>query len=221
MASGKTARGKTARALARASLGAVAATGLLFGAVMPAGAATSDRATPSVQTKSTVDPLGGSEHALKQQSKRFLELINQARQHPGLYPPHGNTAGAARTACPNELRWSRQLYSTARHHNHFLATKPLSWVKTYPNMHRGPDGKLVWESGEPMDRAGYHSFRAEIVAWDSPDTEAAVRAWMQDDAASHWRHRNLILNCAIQEAGPGVPTASPGGHYYTVDMGNQ
>jgi uncharacterized protein YkwD len=72
-----------------------------------------------------------------------------------------------------------------------------------------------------MDQAGYHSYRAEIVAWGFATRKDAVKYWMQDDAASNWGHRNLILNCGIQEAGYGVVSSGPAGHYYTVDMGNR
>lgn len=202
----------TARRFAQASLGAVATAGLLFGAVVPAGAATPDQSTTATAGPSVRDA---------SDSTAFLGLINKARQHPELYPPHGNTAGAKMTGCSNSLNWSSRLGSTSLNHSKYLAGKPLGWVSTYPNMHRGPDGRLVWESGEPMDRAGYHSYRAEIVAWGFPTKEAALRFWMQDDAASNWGHRNLILNCAIQDAGPGSVHHGPGGHYYTVDMGTR
>ena len=52
----------------------------------------------------------------------------------------------------------------ARNHNAFLSTQPIAWVNTFPNMHTGPDGKKVWEAGEPMDAAGYRTFRGENVA---------------------------------------------------------
>jgi hypothetical protein len=216
---------RTTRVLARASLGALAAAGLLFGAVGPAGAATPDHAAtpdPTARSTSTVDPLGGCPHCLKRESQRLLKAINQARLHPELYPPHGNTAGAARTACRNELHWSADLYWTAREHNKFLAGKRLDWAKTYPNMYRSSDGKFVWEPGGPIDRAGYHSFRSEIISFSGASgDDDIVRSWMQDDAASHWRNRNLILNCAIQEAGPGYRPRSSADEYQTVDMGNR
>jgi hypothetical protein len=71
------------------------------------------------------------------------------------------------------------------------------------------------------DQVGYHSYRAEIVAWGQETRRDALRAWMQDDAASNWGHRNLILNCSIQDAGPAIHNGGSWGHYYTVDMGNR
>jgi hypothetical protein len=44
---------------------------------------------------------------------------------------------------------------------------------------------------------------------------------MQDDEASNWGHRNLILNCSIHDAGPAIHNGGSWGHYYTVDMGNR
>jgi hypothetical protein len=150
----------------------------------------------------------------------LLRLINDARAHPEKYPPHGNSAGAAMVACGAGFQYSKKLADIARAHNNYLASQPINWVNTYPNMHKGPNGKLVWEPGEPMDQAGYHSYRSEIVATGFPTAADAVRFWMQDDAPSQWGHRNLILNCTIREAGPAHLQGGPGNHYWTVDMGN-
>jgi hypothetical protein len=189
--------------IVRVSVGAFLAIGLLFASTTPGAAVTPDEQ-------------GGTSSSVS-----FLRDINNARQHPELYPPHGNTTGAIMTACPAKLQYSSALYQTAAAHNDYLASRPISWVSTYPNMHRDPNGKLVWESGEPMDRAGYHSYRGEIVAWGFPTSEAALRAWMQDDAGSSWGHRNLILNCVLQDAGPAILQGGPGNHYHTVDMGSR
>lgn len=148
----------------------------------------------------------------------LIGLINDARVHPEKYPPHGNTAGATMAACPSPFRESSVLAGIASTHNGYLATQPIAVVNTFPNMHKNADGKLAWDAGEPMDTAGYHSFRAEIVATGFPTAADALRFWMQDDAPSQWGHRNLILNCTIQEAGGAHLAGDSGGHYWTVDM---
>jgi uncharacterized protein YkwD len=213
------ASGKITRTVAGASVGTVAVVGLLFGPTIPFAAATTDQAAAtadqSAQADSAMAPSSPSP------SRRFLRLINEARAHPELYPPHGNTAGAAMTGCSNSLTYSSALHTTAADHNDYLASRPREWIGVDGNAHRGPNGRFVWEAGEPMDQAGYHSYRAEIVAWGQETRGDALRAWMQDDAGSNWGHRNLILNCSIQDAGPGIYNGGPWGHYYTVDMGNR
>lgn len=157
------------------------------------------------------------------EEKQLFDLINDARAHPEKYPPHGNAQGAAMNSCPNLFKYSSQLRSIARAHNNFLKDQPIDWVNTYPNMHRGayPNGKLVAEAGEPMDRAGYHSWRGENVATGFPTPADVIRFWMQDDELSKWGHRNLILNCAYQEAGVGHYQGGPGNHYWTLDVGTK
>ncbi|MDX3262915.1 CAP domain-containing protein [Streptomyces sp. MI02-2A] len=123
------------------------------------------------------------------------------------------------TPCPTPLRYSRKLHSIARQHSIYLASKPLEWVHSGSNMHTGPSGKFVWDTGEPMDHAGFHAFRAEIVADGFGIATDVVRFWMQDDEQWGWQHRNLILNSSIKYAGPGSYT-SPSNHQFdTVDMG--
>jgi hypothetical protein len=204
--------GKIAKTVAGASVGTVAAVGLLFGPTIPFAAATGDQPAQADSTTATARP---------SPSRQFLKMINEARAHPELYPPHGNTAGAAMTACSNGLTYSSALHSTAADHNDYLASQTREWIGVDSNAHRGPNGKLVWEAGEPMDQAGYHSYRAEIVAWGQETRGDALRAWMQDDEASNWGHRNLILNCSVQDAGPAIHNGGSWGHYYTVDMGNR
>jgi uncharacterized protein YkwD len=153
-------------------------------------------------------------------SQEFLALINQARQHPELYPPRGNTTGAAMTACSNALTYSDALHTIASEHNEFLGSQPLAWVRADGNAHRNPNGNFAWDAGEPIDQAGYHSFRGEIVADGFSTPAAALEFWMQDDGPFGWGHRNLILNCTIQEAGPAFGQYGPSNHdFYTVDMG--
>jgi hypothetical protein len=217
--------------ITRASIGLVAA-GMLAGPAVSA-------ATPMqpVQLNSAVTPLDMShvgvqppppddrhdrrERYERRGDMRFLELINVARARPELYPPHGEAQGAARTACATPLQYSPDLRRTARAHNHYLASRPIEWVNTPPNMHKNPNGKLAGDAGEPMDLAGYKSHRAEIVATGFPTSEAALQFWMQDDAPSRWGHRNNILNCAIKDAGPSRFNGGPGNQYYTVDMGTR
>jgi uncharacterized protein YkwD len=43
---------------------------------------------------------------------------------------------------------------------------------------------------------------------------------MQDDAPLNWAHRNIILNCALSQAGAAHLQGGFGGHYWTVNMGN-
>jgi len=158
------------------------------------------------------------------EEKDLLHFINDARRNPGKYPPRGNAAGAAMTACPVGFKFSRSLWGIARDHSQYLATQPKAWVTSGDNMHRGPKGelpkgKLVWEAGEPMERAGYRTWKAENVAVGFSSAEAAVRFWMQDDAEHNWGHRNAILRCATREAGVGHHAGGPWGHYWTLDMG--
>ncbi|MDT0344553.1 CAP domain-containing protein [Streptomyces litchfieldiae] len=153
--------------------------------------------------------------------QELFDVISDARAHPEKYPPNGNASGAAMSPCANAFQLSPRLRDVARDHNTFLASRPIEWVNSDVNMHRGPSGKLVWEDGEPMSQAGYNTFRAEIVATGFPTAEAAVRFWMQDDAPWSWGHRNLILNCSVQEAGTGHHQGGSGGHYWTVDMGTR
>ncbi|MEU5510722.1 CAP domain-containing protein [Streptomyces fungicidicus] len=150
-----------------------------------------------------------------------FDLINDARQHPEKYPPHGNAGGAIMTACPSGFAQSPQLTDAANAHNAFLANHPKDWAVSGDNMHRGPSGKLVWEAGEPMDRAGYRSWRAENVAVGFTTAEQALRFWMQDDERFGWGHRNAILRSGTREAGFGHQTGGPWGHYWTLDMGTR
>ncbi|MGW5030770.1 CAP domain-containing protein [Streptomyces nigra] len=149
----------------------------------------------------------------------LFQKVNEARTHPDRYPPHGDATLAKMSPCSNAFQPSKWLTGTAQAHNSFLASQPIEWVNTYPNMHVNPDGSLVGEAGEALDMAGYHSSRGEIVATGFPTADAVVRFWMQDDAPFQWGHRNLILDCGLTQAGAAHLQGGPGGHYWTVDMG--
>jgi len=163
-------------------------------------------------------PMNFVASVMSPEEKDLFNLVNDARTHPENYPPRGNTQGAVMSSCPNPFQDAPVLRDIARNHNDFLAGKPINVVNTFPNMHMGPSGKLVWEAGEPMDAAGYHSFRGENVATGFGTAAEVVRFWMQDDEGSAWGHRNLILKCTAHEAGVGHRQGGPGGHYWTLDM---
>ena len=147
----------------------------------------------------------------------LLSAINDARLHPEKYPPNGNTAGAAMTACPSGFNNSAGLTGTATAHNNFLASMSLTQANKDP--HVTPAGGHQWDNGGPIAQAGYNSQRAEIVAIGQGSEAGALQFWMQDDAAFNWAHRNNILNCAITDAGASHLAGGPGGNYWTVDMG--
>jgi hypothetical protein len=166
--------------------------------------------------------------AVPPEEQELFRLINDARAHPQNYPPHGNAQRASMNSCANPFKGSSELRTTAYHHDAFLATHPEEWMygttgdipNDIPNTHTGPDGKPVWAAGEPMDQAGYHSARYEIVAWGQATPAEVIRAWMQDDEHSQWGHRNIILNCTIQWLGVNHRQGGPVRHYWTGDMGN-
>jgi len=149
-------------------------------------------------------------------------LVNDARMHPESYPPRGDPAGAAMAPCDGPFLSSQALADTAASHNDFLASQPVEWVMTRPHMHAStPDGmQMSTDAGAPIDQAGFHSLRAQIVAMGYPTAAAVVQAWMQDDGPLAWGHRNIILNCALSQAGAAYLQGGPGGHYWTVNMGN-
>jgi hypothetical protein len=164
-------------------------------------------------------PLGATSGA----TSEIEALVNDARMHPEMYPPRGDTTGAAMAACQGPFLRSQALVDTAAAHNDFLASQPVDWVMTRPNMHAStPDGmQMSTDAGAPIDQAGFHSLRAQIVAMGYPTAAAVVQAWMQDDGGPlNWGHRNIILNCALSQAGAAYMHGGPGGHYWTVNMGN-
>jgi hypothetical protein len=187
-------------------------------AVTPLGA-TQPAATPTGPT-----PLGATQPAATSDAASEIEaLVNDARTHPELYPPRGDTTGAAMAACDGPFVNSPALADTASSHNDFLASQPVEWVMTRPHMHAStPDGmQMSTDAGAPIDQAGFHSLRAQIVAMGYPTAAAVVQAWMQDDGGPlNWGHRNIILNCALSLAGAAYLQGGPGGHYWTVNMGN-
>jgi len=150
-------------------------------------------------------------------------LVNDARTHPELYPPRGDTTGAAMAPCAGPFLSSQALADTAASHNDFLASQSVEWVMTRPHMHAStPDGmQMSTDVGAPIDQAGFHSLRAQIVAMGYPTAAAVIQAWMQDDGGPlQWGHRNIILNCGLSQAGAAHLQGGPGGHYWTVNMGN-
>src|SRR5215213_9430720 len=151
----------------------------------------------------------------------LFDLINEARAHPENYPPDGNSSGASMSACPSPVRYSQQLSDIARDHNDDLASRDIIWVNLVDHMHRGPDGKLTSAVGQPMDRAGYHTFRGENVATGFPTAAEVLHFWMQDDERWKWGHRNRILNCLVQEGGIAHLQGGSGGHYWTLDFGTK
>ncbi|WP_410479397.1 CAP domain-containing protein [Pseudonocardia sp. H11422] len=90
-----------------------------------------------------------------------------------------------------------------------------------PEHAQGPNGKLVWDDGEPMDQAGDHSSRSEIVATGFPTVQEALEFWMQNDEKYGWEHRNHVLDCTTQDAGAAHLHGGSGNHYWTVDLGNR
>ena len=201
--------------LLRASSAAAAAVGGLVVGI-PLTADTS-HAAPAPQ-----QPVRRLRGGMRAEEIELLRLLNDARANPEKYPPNGNLAGAIMVGCGPPFKSSAKVLTPiALAHNRYLASRPIEWVveKNALNMHRGPNGQLVWAPGEPMDRAGYRTYRSEIVALGFATPGEVVRAWMQDDEAWQWGHRNLILNCTIREAGPGYTTGGPANHYWTVDMG--
>jgi hypothetical protein len=155
-------------------------------------------------------------------ASELLGLVNDARTHPEKYPPNGDAAGASMTACGNALQNSSALAGAAQTHNNYLTTQPTAVVNDDTNMHKNPppNGPLSWDDGGPIAKAGYNSYRAEIVAIGQGSAAAAMQFWMQNDAPWQWGHRNLILNCTIGQAGAAHLQGGPGGNYWTVDMGN-
>jgi hypothetical protein len=153
----------------------------------------------------------------------LLNAVNDARTHPEKYPPlDDNTEGAKMTGCcENPLQYSKALAQTAATHNSYLAAQPdKDWIGTGDNAHRNIDGKLSADTNGPIDQAGYHSLRAENVAWGFATAAEVVQSWMQHDAHSQWGHRNNILNCELREAGAAHLAEGPWGHYWTLDFGN-
>jgi hypothetical protein len=187
-------------------------------------AATPHGAAPLGATQPGATPPGATQPGETNGAASEIEaLVNDARTHPELYPPRGDTTGAAMASCDGPFVSSAALADTASAHNDFLASQPVEWVMTRPHMHAStPDGmQMSTDAGAPIDQAGFHSLRAQIVAMGYPTAAAVVQAWMQDDGgALNWGHRNIILNCALSQAGAAYLQGGPGGYYWTVNMGN-
>lgn len=78
-----------------------------------------------------------------------------------------------------DFQLSGVLTHIASAHSLFLTGQDKDWLKSDKNMHRGPDGTLTTEAGQPMEQAGYHTWRSENVALGFDTAEKAVRSWMQ------------------------------------------
>lgn len=188
------------------------ANGAYFDTALPLGC---------ISTQAAATPLGPGEPS--DATSEIEALINDARTHPEMYPPRGDTTGAAMAPCAGPFLSSQVLADTAASHNDFLASQSVEWVMTRPHMHAStPDGmQMSTDAGGPIDQAGFRSLRAQIVAMGYPTAAAVIQAWMQDDGGPlHWGHRNIILNCALSQAGAAHLQGGPGGHYWTVNMGN-
>jgi hypothetical protein len=180
----------------------------------PSGAATPPANNPNPpQPKATGSPDGA-----------LLAAVNDARLHPEKYPPHGDVhagPGAAMTACASPFNDSAALVSAASTHNGNISALTVDQARQNGDWaHRNPppNGPLSWDGG-PLSQAGYNT-TGEIVAMGQGSEAAAVQFWMQDDAASQWGHRNLILNCALTDAGASHLGGGAAGNYWTVDMGS-
>jgi hypothetical protein len=200
------------------------ANGAYFDSALPLGC---------VPTPAAATPLGAAQPGITEVAVTQPEatsvgaaeieaLVNDARTHPERYPPRGDSTGAAMAPCDGPFLSSRVLADTAASHNDFLAGQSVEWVMTRPHMHAStPDGmQMSTDAGAPIDQAGFHSLRAQIVAMGYPTAAAVVQAWMQDDGPLAWGHRNIILNCALSQAGAAYLQGGPGGHYWTVNLGN-
>ncbi|MFF5157913.1 CAP domain-containing protein [Streptomyces sp. NPDC000348] len=165
--------------------------------------------------------------SMSAEEKELRRFVTDARTHPENYPPHGNSAEAVMPPGVPDFALSRSLVLIARAHSEFLSGQDGGWVGEDANMHRGPGGILVWEPGQPIHQAGYHTWRAENVAMGFDTAEKVVRFWMQDDENWHWGHRNAILfddwytPDDIREAGFGYWRGGPWTHYWTLDMGRK
>ena len=195
------------------------ANGAYFDSALPLGCVP----TPAGTTQLAVtQPAATNVGAAEIEALVVEALVNDARTHPELYPPRGDPTGAAMAPCDGPFLSSRPLADTAASHNDFLASQPVEWVMTRPHMHAStPDGmQMSTDAGAPIDQAGFHSLRAQIVAMGYPTAAAVVQAWMQDDGPLAWGHRNIILNCALSQAGAAYLQGGLGGHYWTVNLGN-
>ena len=200
------------------------ANGAYFDSALPLGCvATPAGATPLGATQPGFTEVAAARPAATNVGASEIEaLVNDARTHPERYPPRGDPTGAAMAPCDGPFVSSPVLADTAASHNDFLAGQSVEWVMTRPHMHAStPDGmQMSTDVGAPIDQAGFHSLRAQIVAMGYPTAAAVVQAWMQDDGALAWGHRNIILNCALSQAGSAYLQGGPGGHYWTVNLGN-
>jgi hypothetical protein len=165
--------------------------------------------------------------SMSAEEKELRRFVTDARTHPENYPPHGNSAGATMPPGVPDFKRSEWLTHIARAHSNFLKDQDKDWVVDDLNMHRGPGGVLVWEVGQPIEQAGFHTWRSENVAVGFDTAEKVVRFWMQDDEAWGWGHRNAILfddwytPDDIREAGFGYSQGGPWTHYWTLDMGRK
>jgi hypothetical protein len=162
----------------------------------------------------------------------LLNAVNDARLHPGKYPPNGNTQGAVMAACPKPLGDSWALDNTAATHNKYLSSVSGDVANAFPGVHRNPppNGVLSWAPTRPTDvpadlrqgpiqASGYDKARGEIVATGQATATQVLQFWMQNDERSQWGHRNNILNCGYTDAGAAHLAGGPLGNYWTVDLG--
>ncbi|MFF1407726.1 CAP domain-containing protein [Streptomyces sp. NPDC058294] len=162
------------------------------------------------------------------EQEELRRFVTDARTRPENYPPLGqNTSEATMPPGVPDFQLSGVLTHIASAHSLFLTGQDKDWVNGDKNMHRGPDGTLTTEAGQPMEQAGYHTWRSENVALGFDTAEQVVRFWMQHDEEWHWGHRNAILfddwftPDDIREAGFGYAKGGPWIHYWTLDMGRK
>lgn len=167
------------------------------------------------------------DHVMSAQEQDLQRCVTDARTRPEAYPPHGNAAGATMPPGVPDFQLAGSLNGTAHDHCEFLMGQDKAWVTEDQNMHRGPTGALVWEVGQPIEQAGFHTWRAENVAVGFETADQVVRFWMQEDEAWGWGHRNAILfddwytPDDVREAGFGYTNGGPWTHYWTLDMGRR
>jgi uncharacterized protein YkwD len=121
-------------------------------------------------------------------------LTNQERAKYGLPP----------------LKRSAHLDDAARYHAADMLQDQYVEHDTYDRV----QGNLVWECSWSSRLANYYSgadYRGENIAWNYPDPQAVVTAWMGSAG-----HRENILNPNYREIGSGYASA-----YWVQDFGRR